>query len=442
MEMLYQYLWKHRMMGREFVTVQGEPVVIVSPGRLNRDSGPDFSGARVRIGATEWTGNVEIHVKASDWRRHHHDSDPAYDSVILHVVSVSDTRIRRRDGSEIPQMVATFPESFFRMYARLADRIADVACDGLLGSLPPLVVTDWVSTLAVERMQMKASRILDTWRAVGCDWERACFIALARALGFGLSSDPVEQLARSVPLTVTMHHSDNPLQLEALLFGQAGMLDPSLHIFDEYYQTLCREYFFLARKYGLRPMRREVWKYSRTRPQNFPHRRIALLARALRGGFRMLALLLAEAARPGFDDDAVRPLLSLDLDGYWLSHSGFDTECRPGPKALSPASVSLLIINFVAPLLYSYGSAHGDPDLAEKGLDLWDLLPAESNAIVRRWAASGISCRRASESQAVIQLRKEYCDRDRCLDCRLGHALLRYCAAAPARMIMHEPDPK
>ena len=173
MEMLYQYLWKHRMMGREFVTVQGEPVVIVSPGRLNRDSGPDFSGARVRIGATEWTGNVEIHVKASDWRRHHHDSDPAYDSVILHVVSVSDTRIRRRDGSEIPQMVATFPESFFRMYARLADRIADVACDGLLGSLPPLVVTDWVSTLAVERMQMKASRILDTWRAVGCDWERA-----------------------------------------------------------------------------------------------------------------------------------------------------------------------------------------------------------------------------------------------------------------------------
>ena len=438
MEMLYQYLWKHRMMGRELVTVQGEPVAILSPGKLNTDAGPDFSAARVRIGGTEWAGNVEIHVKASDWFRHHHDEDPAYDSVILHVVAVSDRRVHRPDGTEIPQVAVAFPESFFRMYARLADKISDVACEGLIGNLPPIVIDDWVATLSVERMQMKATRVLDTCKGMGGDWERACFITLARALGFGLNSEPFEMLARSLPLNIAMHHSDNLLQLEALLFGQAGMLDSSVHIFDEYYQTLCREYYFLARKYGLRPMRSDLWKYSRTRPQNFPHRRIAILARTLLGGFSILSRLLEEARKNAFDSDAVRPMFDWQLDGYWLTHSGFDADGIRQPRALSQASVGLLIINFVAPVLYAYGAGHADPDLAEKGLDLWWDLRPESNAIIRRWAMAGISCDCAARSQALLQLRKEYCDRGRCLDCRIGHSLLRYTVTPPAQLLRME----
>lgn len=429
METLYQYLWKHMMLGRKLTTSDGREVEILSPGRHNQDAGPDFSCARLLLDGHEWVGNVEVHVRASDWYRHGHDRDAAYDNVILHFVAESDRPALRRDGTPLPEVRAVFPESFRAMYARLAEKIGEIRCRGLLADLPQLTVTDWMSSLAVERMQQKARRVAETCRNTGGDWERACFITLARALGFGLNSEPFEMLARSLPLTTAMHHSDNILQIEALLFGQAGMLEMSDNIFDEYYQTLCREYYFLARKYGLRPMRRELWKYAKTRPQNFPHRRIALLAETLRSGFQMLSRLVEAAS----DREAIRALLRWRLGGYWLTHSGFGLECKSAPEALSASSVTLLIINFAAPVLYAYGAARGDADLAERGLDLWFALPAENNSIVRGLTCEGIPCSCAADSQALIQLRKEYCEADRCLDCRFGHALLRSSAMPQTR---------
>lgn len=422
MERLYQYLWKHRMLGRTLTLDDGRPLVILSPGVLNTDAGPDFRDSRIRIGSTEWAGNVEIHVRASDWHRHGHDSDPAYHNVILHVVSVADTTVTRPDGTRIPQLTACFPKSFFNMYAQLSADIAAVKCGRRLDSLSRLEKEDWLETLAAERMQGKAARILDTCRAESGDWERTCFLTLARALGFGLNGVPFEMMARSLPLNYLARHSDNPIQLEALLFGQAGMLDTSIHIFDEYYQMLCREYFFLARKYGLRPIRSDVWKYARTRPGNFPHRRIALLAKSLTGGFSLMAGIL----EAGSDPDAGRRLFDWHLDGYWTTHSDFDREAPGSPANLSEASINLLLINLVAPLLYAYGSAHGDPDGAERGLDLWHSLAPENNTYIRQWKNVGLDCDDAMRSQALIQLRREYCDKGRCLDCRFGHALLRH----------------
>lgn len=427
MEMLYQYLWKYRLLSPDLATTDGRSVTVLNPGRHNLDAGPDFSGARLRIGGQEWAGNVEVHVRASDWFRHGHDSDPAYGNVILHVVGVNDARIPDGHGGFIPQLTATFPEQFVTLYARLAEKISDVECADLLPSLPPLAVTSWLDILAVERMQQKSQRVLDTLAQVEGDWERTCFITLARALGFGLNAEPLEMLARSIPLKFLARHSDDIVQLEALLLGQAGLLDTSIHIFDEYYQLLCREYFFLARKYGLKPLRRDIWKFARTRPQNFPIRRIAMLAQSVSGGFSLLSRILE--TRP--DSESLAPLFDWRLSEYWATHIDFDQPGTRLPMTLSHDNITLLLINLVAPMLYAHGASRSDPDFAERGLDLWRDLEPENNSIIRRWTAAGIPCTSATDSQALLQLRREYCDRSRCLDCRFGHTLLRSASHNP-----------
>ncbi len=409
------------MLGRALQLEDGTNIEVISPGVHNTDAGPDFSNAMVKIGDTLWAGNVEIHVRASDWYRHGHDSDAAYDSVMLHVVAIDDRFVMRSDGSVIPQVVATFPENFFRMYASLCNNISGVRCENLLSGIPHLVKEDWLETLAIERMQIKAERIINEYKALDCDWEHTCFVTLARALGFGLNSTPFEILARSIPLNILRKHSDNLLQLEALLFGQAGMLDTSLHIFDEYYQQLCREYYFLARKYGLRPIRKDIWKYSRTRPLNFPHRRIALLAKILYGGNSLLSIILSS----GTDLEKLKEIFQWQLEGYWLSHSDFDRESPMGAFALGAGSIDLLIINLAAPMIYAYSAAHDDPEQAETALDLWSSIPPESNMYIRQWLNNGFECKNAMRSQALLHLRKQYCDRNDCLNCRLGHWLLR-----------------
>lgn len=421
MEALYQYLWRHKLMGRKLRTVSGEAVEIIDPGILNTDSGPDFFNSKIRIEGQEWIGNIEIHVKASDWYRHGHDSDPAYDNVILHVVAISDKRVTRRDGVEVAQAELTMPEGFFRTYRELHDGLRTVRCAPGVATLSELAVTDWLESLGTERLQMKAGRILETYRQCGNDWQQTCFVALARNLGFGLNGEPFEMLARSVDLHYAGRHSDNMFQLESLLFGQAGMLDPTMRIFDEYYQQMCREYYFLARKYGLRPMNVMMWKYARTRPQNFPHRRIALLARFLSGGFR----LFSEIKTAQGDCTQLRPLFRRSLDGYWHDHFSFDSERGGNCDVLSAASIDLILINTVSPLYYAYSAVTGKNEYAEYGCDIQLQLSAERNTIVRQWEDLGIKINNAMRSQAVIQLRKEYCDKGKCLYCRFGHQLLR-----------------
>lgn len=421
MEALYQFLWQHTMLGRRLTDTDGRVIDILDPGRLNKDSGPDFFNSKIKIDGTEWIGNIEIHVKASDWYRHRHNSDPAYDNVILHVVAVNDRRVARADGGLIPQVVTTPPPDFFNLYNQLSSHPAYLRCAQWLPYLPQIAVTDWLESLAMERLQMKGNRVRDILHSVANDWEQTCFITLARALGFGLNGEPFEMLARSLPLRILHHHSDNPLQLQALLFGQAGMLDQSQHIFDEFYQLLCREYYFLARKYGLRPMRQGVWKYARTRPQNFPHRRIAMLAKACEGGFSMLAKIV-DCIRKGGE---IRELFKWRLEGYWHDHFSFDVDAKGGSDMLSGNSISLLLINAVVPLVYAFAAERGEYELGEKGLAIMEELPGESNSIIREWEGYGLKSGNALRSQALLQLRREYCEARKCLYCRFAHHYLR-----------------
>lgn len=422
MEMLYHYLWKHKMFGRKLTLTDGRPVEVLSPGLHNNDAGPDFSHARVRIDGTDWAGNVEIHVKASDWHRHGHDNDPAYDSIVLHVVAVDDKAIHRRDGSVIPQAIVTAPPEFFDVAARLTSGIDRVRCLDFIPSIPHLTREDWLESLGMERIHSKAGHMLEIHRQSTSDWRHTIFVVLARALGFGLNGLPFELTAKSLPLNFLARHSDNPMQIEALLFGQAAMLDSSVNIFDEYYQTLCREYYFLARKYGLRPIQAGLWKYSRTRPQNFPHRRLAILASALSGDFNIIDRLIEARGQT----EALSQLFSWKASEYWHSHASFGMGGIKMPASLSRASINLLLINVAAPFYFAYGSLHGDVDLAEAGVKLLCSLPAENNSIISAWISAGLRPSDAMRSQALLQLRKEYCNRDRCLSCRFGYQSVKH----------------
>lgn len=421
MEKLYHYIWKTKLIGNRLRDVDGNDIEILDPGTHNSDSGPDFFNSKVKINGIEWIGNVEIHVRASDWFRHRHEDDPAYRNVILHVVAVSDKRVTRKDGSLLPQLELTFPPDFFNRVATLTEETDRVRCEKWISSVPEFNKNDWLESLAVERLQEKAKKVLGLLDSMNGDWEQTCFVMLARGLGFGLNGDPFEMLAKSIPLKLLHRHSDNLLQLEAILFGQACMLDPTLHMFDEYFQLLCREYYFLSKKYGFRCLAPGLWKYSRTRPHNFPHRRIAMLANSCNGGFSLFGNLLDA----GVDVETLTELFNLKAVGYWNDHFSFDGEEKQTSTELSRSSRTLLVINVAVPLLYAYAAKTGDLELAEKISALMMELPREKNAIVNHWETLGLLAKDASRTQALIHLKKEYCDKRKCMYCRFGHLLLR-----------------
>ena len=411
------------MLGLPFRLESGEEVRVIDPGVLNRDSGPDFFNAKVRIDGKIWAGNIEIHMKASDWHRHGHDTDPAYANVILHVVALSDTRILRADRTEIPQMRVQLPEDFYRTFAYLTTANPEIRCASRLHGIDSIRRTDWIETLTIERLQHKAARIEETLRRSHGDWNAACFLTLARALGFGLNGVPFEMLAESIDLNHLRRHSDNILQMEAIFFGQAGMLDPTSHQADRRYQLMCREYQFLARKYSMHPIPQASWKFARTRPQNFPYRRIALLAKAMAETPDLLNRIILT----GGDEDKLRPLFRWKVDPYWSRRLTFgaDGQTEANPPSLSETSISILLINVAAPLLYAYALLHCDHDMKEAASALLTQLPPEGNAIIRSWHQLGFKVKDAATSQALIHLRKEYCERHDCLRCRFGHHILR-----------------
>ncbi|MCM1489521.1 MAG: DUF2851 family protein [Muribaculum sp.] len=423
MEEIFQLLWSHRMLGLPLTLVSGERVRVIDPGILNRDAGPDFFNAKVRISDSLWVGNIEIHLKASDWYRHGHDSDPAYDNVILHVVSVSDTEISRPSGFKIPQMAISLPQNFYRTFGYLTSTVPEIRCASRLDHIPSIVRADWLESLAVERIQQKAARIEESLRSNHGDWNATCFMALARGFGFGLNSLPFEMLAKSISLNHLRRHSDNILQMEAIFFGQAGLLDCSLYPEDMRYQLMCREYQFLSRKYEMHPIPRVSWKFSKTRPQNFPYRRIALLAKAMAETPDLLNRIVSADC----DIDRLRTIFRWHVDSYWSRRLTFggDNQTDVRPPMLSDSSINILLINVVAPLVYAYAVRHSDYDMKEAAFNLLTCLPPERNSYVRAWLPFGFQPKDASHSQALLQLRKEYCDRHECLRCRFGHNILK-----------------
>lgn len=420
MEKLMQYVWKHRLWRSEdMVTNTGKKVRVVDPGLLNTDAGPDFFNAKIEIDGHMWVGNVEMHYRATDWKRHHHDSDKAYDSVILHVVAKDDAPVRRTNGELIPQLVLEVSPQFNADYASLVGATIEVPCAEKIKQVPHLTIVEWVEGLAFERLHGKVERIHQLLDSFNGSWEDVCYVTLARNFGFGINNDAFERLARRTPLRLLGKHSDSVLQIEALLFGQAGMLDAQKPGMDSYYNQLCTEYAFLSNKFQLTPMEKESWKLFRIRPQNFPYRRIAMLAQFIEGGFRMMNRILEAEG-----EKEMRALFEVELSGYWTKHYTFGKPNERATATLSRSSTDIILINTVAPLLYAYGELTGNYEMTDKAIKLLEDLRAENNSIVSHFVAYGIDCPDALTSQALVQLKREYCDARKCIYCKIGHHLL------------------
>ena len=415
-----QYVWKHRLWRSEdMVTNTWKKVRVVDPGLLNTDAGPDFFNAKIEIDGHMWVGNVEMHYRATDWKRHHHDSDKAYDSVILHVVAKDDAPVRRTNGELIPQLVLEVSPQFNADYASLVGATIEVPCAEKIKQVPHLTIVEWVEGLAFERLHGKVERIHQLLDSFNGSWEDVCYVTLARNFGFGINNDAFDRLARRTPLRLLGKHSDSVLQIEALLFGQAGMLDAQKPGMDSYYNQLCTEYAFLSNKFQLTPMEKESWKLFRIRPQNFPYRRIAMLAQFIEGGFRMMNRILEAEG-----EKEMRALFEVELSGYWTKHYTFGKPNERATATLSRSSIAIILINTVAPLLYAYGELTGNYEMTDKAIKLLEDLRAESNSIVSHFVAYGIDCPDALTSQALVQLKREYCDARKCIYCKIGHHLL------------------
>ena len=429
MEKLMQYVWQHRLWQPALMrTVSGQQIHIIDPGRINTDSGPDFFNAKIEIGGRMWAGNVEIHLRASDWHRHHHDGDEAYDSVILHVVRCSDCEIHRSNGELIPQMVMVCDPKFADRYAEMVNGSLDtLGCAAEIPSLDPFHVSDCLCTMAFERLQEKAARIVRISDDNGGNWGEAVYITLARTLGFGLNSDPFERLAMALPLRVMRKHTDNQDAVEGMLFGMAGFLDDIPAEGDDHPNIMAREYQFMRAKFGLVQPRNLGWKMSRMRPQNMPHRRLAALAQPRCTGGLTAADDIVTVQTPA----EARRLFDIEMTGYWSRHLNFGAPNTTNVRAFSDRMLDVLIINTVVPVMYAYAHRYGDEAMAERAISFLESLKPEENTIVRMFGSAGIRARNAMESQALIQLRRNYCMNRKCLYCRFGHRFLSRKAAQP-----------
>ncbi|MBR2239178.1 MAG: DUF2851 family protein [Prevotella sp.] len=430
MEELLHYTWRHKMLPLgELLTTDGRTVEVIDPGLHNRNAGPDFFNAKVRIGNTLWVGNVELHLKSSDWYVHGHDENHAYNNVVLHVVCEADCDVLTEDGHYLPQLVVPIAEGLKQNYDELQRTALYPPCYKIVPTLSKLTIHSWMAALQTERLEQKTFAITEWARRLNGSWEAAYFFCLARTFGFGINGDAFEQWAVNIPLQSVGKHRDDLFQVEAIFLGQAGLLTPESvperyrveALAEGYFTRLHNEYQYLAHKFSLQPMDYALWRFLRLRPQNFPHIRISQLARLYherRSG--LSELLECETV------EQLHKLLSTHVTPYWETHYTFGAPSAHSEKHLSKESLDIIIINTAIPVLFAVGRHRQKEQLCDRAFDLLEQLKAEKNHIINMWQQCGLEAKTAGDSQALIQLKREYCDRRDCLRCRFGYEYLRH----------------
>ena len=429
MEQLLHYTWKHKLYPlKELTTSDGQRVEIIDPGLHNRNSGPDFFNAKIRIGSTMWVGNVEIHDKSTDWYQHGHDKDSRYDNVVLHVAAELDTEVMKSNGEYVPQLQLSVPDDVLTHYDELQKTDEYPPCYKVIPHLSALIIHSWMAALQTERLEQKTEAIRKRAELCNGSWEDAYFVTLARNYGFGINGEVFEQWAYNIPLNAVAHHRDDLFQIEAIFMGQAGLLE--LDSIPEYYQKdalndgyfakLRNEYQYLAHKFSMKPIDFKLWRFLRLRPQNFPHIRISQLANLYYQQKAGLSQLIECETL-----DELKNVLKSQVTPYWETHYTFGSTSPKNEKHLSYGSINLLMINTAIPMLFAYGRHTTKEVLCDKAFDFLEQLKAENNHIIRMWQQVGLPVKTAGDSQALIQLKKEYCDKKECLRCRFGYEYLR-----------------
>ncbi|MCX6218023.1 DUF2851 family protein [Spirosoma sp.] len=427
-EAFLYFLWQYQYFATQHLTTtDGEVVQVLRPGFRNHDSGPDFTNARLLINDVEWVGTVEMHTRTSDWLAHRHQFDRAYDNVILHVVweddrPVNGRRVDRSNGTSLPTIeLSSRTDAILLDRYRLLTGSPDVIpCAGQFKSVSPLRVTSMLDKAMLQRLERKAEGVLAVFKQTGSDWEETAYRLLAINMGFKVNAAPIEQLSRSVSLKVIHKHRDQIHQVEAMLFGTAGLLETQVS--DEYTAMLVREYRFLGAKYSLteKQLTEPAWKWGRLRPANFPTLRLAQLARLLTKHPSLFSLFVSTT-----DLNVLLKSLQVTPSDYWQSHYQFGKLTGKGIPALGNTAAENIVINTVVPLLAAYAHHREQPAYIDRAITLLEALPPEKNRLTDSWDTLGLGIQTAFDSQAAIELYNEFCCVKKCLSCQIGAGILK-----------------
>lgn len=422
-ETFLYYVWQNRLF--DFLNIQTanhEPVEILFPGYLNKDAGPDFKQAVVKIADMKWAGDVEIHIRSSDWYRHKHQEDEKYKSVVLHVVYENDMDVERTQGEYYPtlELKDYIPPKMLAQFQNLVDSLDVLPCASYLQQVDGLIIQSQMSSTVMERMLRKQEDVMRVLSQSQYDWNETLYRRLAVSFGFKTNATAFELLSKSLPLKILSKHSDSALQINALIFGQAGMLDvPHL---DVYYDSLKYEYDYLRYKYQLVPIGVHHWNLLRLRPSNFPCVRLAQLASLLH---RFSSDLLSAFVNHS-SVDSLSNILSVKADDYWKNHYHFGKETMlTHSVSLGSTAVNLLLINTVIPVLFAFHRFSGNEHNMEKTVQMLDKLSFEDNIYTRIYKGTPFPRKTAFDSQALIELWEHYCKEKRCLECAVGESIVR-----------------
>ncbi len=419
-EEFLHYIWQYRLYTPNLVLQAGEPIEVLHPGMHNTDSGPDFFNAKIRIAETIWAGNIEIHIQSSDWKRHNHQQDRSYDNVILHVVWRNDTPVFRSDGTPIPtlELDGLYNENSWKNYLHFMASQQWIPCDTMVSSVDPFIRNAWFDRILVERLERKALQVEHILLITNNDWAQTFYRLLALNMGFKLNNQAFEMLAQSLPYQFLAKHADDLFQVEAMVFGQAGLLGSSFS--DDYPNRLKKEYEFLKSKFELNPIDAHLWRFMRLHPGNFPTLRLAQFASIIHHSVSIIGELFNSN-----NVSAYRKLFSAEASEYWNTHYTFDKLSLSRRKTLGQSSIDLLLINLVAPILLAYGRRRSDTEITAKPIDMLMQLKGEKNSIIDKWAGLGMDVSNAANTQALLELKTNYCDAKKCLNCRIGNELLK-----------------
>lgn len=418
-EDLLYFIWKNNYFNfNSKFTVDGELLEVINPGNFNSDSGPDFFNAKLKLNQTIWAGNVEMHINSSDWYKHGHQTDPAFDNAILHVVVNDDQPAFNSKGRRIPTLIIEYPDALEWQLLHLMGSGKWIPCEETFSTFDSFTKSMWMSNLMIERLEQKSTMVNNLVSQANGSWEEAFYQSVARSFGLKVNALPFELLAKSTPLKILAKHKNNLFQIESILFGQSGLIY-NLEVKDDYSKALIKEYEYLKHKFNISPINRELWKYLRMRPTAFPNIRIAQFSSLIHSS----SSLFSKVIEIDNASDLLK-LFSVETSNYWKTHFTFGKESLMTVKRLGTESIRVIAINSIVPFIFSFGVYQDNENLKEKAIRLLEIFKPEKNNIVSGFNRLGLVAISAFESQSMVHLKTNYCDVKKCLYCHLGAKLL------------------
>ncbi len=421
-ENLLQFIWQRLAIipSQHIFNTDGDELIILYPGTLNQDAGPDFLEAKIKVGSTTWIGNIEIHIKTSDWVKHQHHQNEQYQNIILHVVYENDIELKSINPSEFMtlELKNLIDQNILNRYDFLMQQKKFIPCEKSIQKVPEIIISQQLNRCLAERLESKSQQIGTLLSIKNNNWQEVFYVQLARGFGIRINQEPFEQMALQTPMSLIAKYKNNPLQIEALLFGQAGFLND---YFDDPYPILLQqEYEYLKKVYHLQAVNTILWKFLRLRPANFPTIRIAQFAQLVIQSTHLFSKIIQANTV-----QEIIALFDLTLPEFWETHYTFAQSSTKRKKHLGIHFIHTIIINSIVPTLFIYGKLQGGQAYCDKAIRFLNDLPFEKNQIVNSWKELPIEITNAAESQGVLELYHQYCTQKNCLSCSIGYHILK-----------------